>query len=162
MRALATIVAMLCGCARGSGAAVVVPPRQPPPSRAPLSERGDVEIGLGAVTTAVAAALVGVGTFEAVRAARVREACRSGAMSEIDETVVCSGPLGGDPFVAAVVSSSLSFAFAVPIAVGGGFLLRRGIVARKAWKSGQPGNKMSLRPWSNGQTHVGLTFGLRF
>ncbi|MCY0989828.1 hypothetical protein OV203_22005 [Nannocystis sp. ILAH1] len=162
MRASATIVAMLCGCARAQGTAVVVPPRQPPPSLAPLSERGDVEIGLGAVTAAVSGALVGVGTYEAVRAVRVRSICTGqSADPERDPTIVCTGPLGGDPFVAAVVSSSLSFAFAVPIAVASGFLLRRGIATRRAWKAGA-NNKMSVRPWSNGQTQFGLTFGLAF
>lgn len=154
---------MLCGCARAHGTAVVVPPRQPPPSRAPLSERGDVEIGLGAATAAVSGALVGVGTYEAVRAVRVRSYCADpGSDPELDPTIVCTGPLGGDPFVAAVVSSSLSFAFAVPIAVASGFLLRRGIVTRRAWKAAQSVGKLSVRPWSNGQTHVGLTFGLAF
>jgi hypothetical protein len=161
MRASATVVVMLCGCARAQGAAVVVPPRQPPPPA--ISERGDVELGLGAVTAAVSGALVGVGTHEALRAVRVRAHCSGeGASSDPDSMIVCTGPLGGDPFVAAVVSSSLSFAFAVPIAVASGFLLRRGIVTRRAWKAAQSKHKMSVRPWSNGQTQFGLSFGLAF
>ncbi|MBZ5711109.1 hypothetical protein [Nannocystis pusilla] len=140
-----------------------MPPRQPPAARAAVSERGDVEIGLGAVTAAVAGALVGVGSYEAYRAVRTRNYCTlQNWLRDPEYSTHCMGPLGGDPFVAAVVSSSLSFAFAVPIAVASGFLLRRGIVTRRAWKAARPANKMSFRPWSNGQTTFGLTFGLAF
>jgi len=163
MRRSALIVTMLCGCARAHGSAVVMPPRQPPASRAAISERGDVEIGLGAVMAAVAGVLVGVGSYEAHRAVRTRSFCsHPDAGGHPEYSTHCMGPLGGDPYVAAVVSSSLSFAFAVPIAVASGFLLRRGIVTRRAWKAGRPIDKMSFRPWSNGQTNIGLTFGLAF
>src|SRR5690606_10888764 len=89
--------------------------------------RGEVELGLGAITVAVAGALVGVGSYEAWRGARLRNDCRGpDALAGADYSAFCTTPLGGDPFVAAVVSSALSFAFAVPIAAGGGLLLRRG------------------------------------
>lgn len=158
------IVAMsLCGCARAHATAVVVPPRQPPASRAATSERGDVEIGLGVVTTAAAGVLVGLGGYEAFRAVRVRRYCsQSGSFDDPNYPTYCTTLLGGDPFVPAVVSSSLSFAFAVPIAVAGGFLLRRGIVARRNWKAARALSNMSVRPWSNGHHGAGLWFGLRF
>lgn len=161
------MIVALCvaGCAGAQRAAVVVPPRQPPAaaSRAATSERGDVELGLGAVTTAVAGVLVGVGTYEAWRGVQVRRYCtREGAFDDPEYDAFCTTPLGGDPFTAAVVSSSLSFAFAVPIAVAGGFLLRRGVAARRAWKAGPGVKNMSLRAWSNGQHGAGLSFGLRF
>lgn len=167
--ALRAIVAAacLCGCARAQAGApaVFVPPRQPPraqTSSAPPG-RGDVELGLGTVTAAVAAVLVGVGSYEAWRGVQVRSYCRRpDAATDPEYEAFCATPLGGDPFVAAVVSSTLSLTFAVPIAVAGGLLLRRGVALRRAWRNEQVIKNMALRPWSIGQHGGGLSFGLRF
>jgi hypothetical protein len=159
--------ACVCGCARShaSAPAVVVPRRQPPGGQTSGTPpgRGDVELGLGAVTAAVAAVLVGVGSYEAWRGVQVRSYCRRpDAPADPEYGVYCTTPLGGDPFVAAVVSSTLSLTFAVPIAVASGFLLRRGVTLRRAWRTEQVAGKMSLQPWSIGQHGAGLSFGLRF
>lgn len=161
------VAACVCGCARShAGApAVVVPPRQPPGagSSAAPPGRGDVELGLGVVTAAVAGVLVGVGSHEAWRGVQVRNYCRRpGTTVDENYAAFCTTPLGGDPFVAAVVSSTLSLTFAVPIAVASGFLLRRGVLLREAWRRAQDSRNMSLRPWSIGHHGAGLSLGLRF
>lgn len=164
MRARSMIVALcVSGCARAQAPGVVVPPRQPPAAGATASERGDVELGLGVVTTAAAGLLLGLGSYEAWRAVQLRRYCqREPGFLDFSNFVYCTTPLGGNAVTARAVSSALSFAFAVPIAVGGGFLLRRGVVARRAWKAAQPLNNMSLRTWSDGQRGGGLLLDLRF
>lgn len=167
MRGPAIVVALMvvgCAGAHANAPAVVVPSQPRARERAGATAgRGDVELGLGAITVAVAGVLVGVGSYEAWRGVQVRNYCRGPfPASAADYNAFCTTPLGGDPFVAAVVSSSLSFAFAVPIAVAGGLLLRRGVVNRQAWRRAQENNKMSLRPWPMGQHGAGLSFGLAF
>lgn len=163
MRASSMIVALcVSGCARGQATGVVVPPRQPP-GAARASERGDVELGLGVVTAVVSGVLLGVGTYGAWRAAEVRRYCgKPEASDDREYDAFCTTPFGGDPAVGAAVSSSLSFAFAVPIAVASGFLLRRGVTARRAWQQARPASNLSLRAWSNGQHSAGLRLDLRF
>lgn len=168
MRVRAIVVALCVGGCAGSRAgapAVVVPPRQP--AKAPASAsppgRGDLELGLGAVTTAAAGVLVGVGSYEAWRGVTVRDYCRRPeSIADPDYTVYCTTPLGGDPFVASVVSSTLSLTLAVPVAVAGALLLRRGVKLRRTWHEGQQGASMSLKTWTIGQHGAGLSFGLRF
>lgn len=164
MRIAAALVAVcMAGCARAqqSSPRVVTPPRGAEPA-GDLSrggtEKGDVELALGAITGAVAGALIGVGSYEAWRAVQVRSYCQSPAsFDDPNFPVFCSTPLGGDPFAAAIVSSSLSLAFSLPVAVASGFLLRRGVLARRAWRARATG--LSLRPWSDGQRAGGLALG---
>ena len=153
-----------CSCAHANAPTVVVPPTRTSRDTSSTSTgRGEVELGLGVVTTAVAVALVGVGGYEAWRGARVRSYCRGPyPVADASFEAFCLTPLGGDPFVSAVVSSTLSFAFAVPIAAAGGLLLRRGVSLRQAWRRSQGDKKMSLQPWRMGQHGAGLSLGLRF
>lgn len=166
MRAIAGILAVGLACARSDAAShVVVPPRGQEPA-VDLSrggtERGDVELGLGVVTSVVAASLVGHGGYQAWRGVEVRRYCdEPSSFDDPNYTVFCSTPFGGDPFVAAIVSSSLSFAFAVPIAVAGGFLLRRGVLTRRAWRARQA-PKLSVQPWPIGQRGGGVSLGVSF
>lgn len=167
MRAGAIVVALCVGGCAGShaGAPVVVPPRQSARAQGSGTPpgRGDLELGLGAVTTAVAGVLVAVGSYEAWRGVHVRSYCRRPeSIADPEYSVYCTTPLGGDPFVAAVVSSTLSLTFAVPIAVGGALLLRRGVQLRRAWLRERRAPSMSVKTWSIGQHGAGLSFGLRF
>jgi hypothetical protein len=176
MRSAALLVAVcLAGCARAQqdpaarGAKgsppVILPPRGAEPA-SDLSrggaEKGDVELALGAVTGGVAAALIGVGSYEAWRAVQVRNYCQSSdSFDDADYMVFCTTPLGGDPFVTAIVSSSLSLAFSLPVAVASGFLLRRGVLTRRAWQKAR-NTKLSVTPWSMGQQAGGLRLRVDF
>ena len=166
-RALALALALASGCAGHTDPNVVLPERL---SRSKASgpdpgppDRGDIEITLGVVTTAVAAMLVVLGSFSARQAATLRDICR-GPQDYIGELPDprCVDPTGFDPFVGATVSSALAFTFAVPIAVGGGFLLRKGVRMRQAFRNEQSAAKLSLRPWLEGQRGAGLGLSLRF
>jgi hypothetical protein len=174
--AAALVLVCVAGCAhaqRGPAARggakgsppVVLPPRGAEPasdlSRGG-SEKGDVELALGAVTGGVAAALIGVGSYEAWRAVQVRDYCQSPAsFDDANYMVYCTTPLGGDPFVTAIVSSSLSLAFSLPVAVASGLLLRRGVLTRRAWQKAR-GTKLSVAPWSMGQQAGGLRLRVDF
>lgn len=128
-------------------------------------DRGDIEIALGSVTTAVAATLVGIGVYGVWRSAKIREYC-SAPPVYIDEVEdddlydsVCTDLSGADPARATAASGGLSLAFAVPIAVGGAFLLRKGVRMREAWKRVQG---LSLQPWAPAGRGAGVTFGFAF
>ena len=168
---LALALALHSGCAGRADPNVVLPERI---SRSNAStpdpgppDRGDIEIALGVVTTAVAATLVVLGGLSARQAATLRDICRGSPayISEMPDPR-CFDSTGFDPFVAATVSSALAFTFAVPIAVGGGFLLRKGVrmrqVFRSEFRSEQGAAKLSLRPWLEGQRGAGLGLSLRF
>ncbi len=168
VRAAGVVLACAVGCAgaRGAGPPVVGPPRGDAPagdvSRGG-KDRGDVELGLGAVVEMVAGSLVAFGAYQAARGVGVRRYCDDPAsFDDKDRPLRCTGLLGGDPFVASIVSSSLAFAFSVPIAVAGGLLLRRGLLARRAWRKAQVPKTLSLEPWTNGQRGAGLSLGWRF
>ncbi len=161
--------ALAAGCAgRGGGNVVLPEKRGPSTSREALKgrDRGDVEISLGAVTTAVAVTLIVLGSFSARHAAYVRQRCGSpDAISELptpEYEATCTDPTGFDPFVAATVSSALAFAIAVPIAVGSGFLLRKGVgMRRDFFAKKRADGKLTLRPWLDGRG-AGLGVSLRF
>lgn len=164
MRSVAAVLSLALACARAdAGSRVIVPPRGAEPAGDPSrggTERGDVELGLGVVTSAAAVSLVAFGSYQAARAVEVRRYCgQPASFDDPNYEVVCSTPFGGDPFVAAIVSSSLSFAFSVPIAIAGGFLIRRGVDARRAWRRA---HKVTLQPWPVGQRGGGLSLGLAF
>jgi len=166
-RGVALALALATGCAGRADPNVVLPERvgrgkssaqNPGPS-----DRGDIEIVLGAVTTAVAATLLVLGSFGARQAATLRDICRGRQdfITELPDSR-CVDPTGFDPVVAATVSSALAFTFAVPIAVGGGFLLRKGVRMRRAYHREQGAARLSLRPWIEGQRGAGLGLSLRF
>ena len=164
----AVVVAGVLGCAgpRADAPRVVVPPRGAEPA-GDLSrggtDRGDIELGLGVVTEVVAGVLVAVGGYQAARGVQVRRYCEDPAsFDDPARTLRCTTLLGGDPFVAAFVSSSLAFAFSIPVAVAGGFLIRRGVLTRRAWLKAQGEKNLSLRPWTDGRHGGGLSLGLRF
>jgi hypothetical protein len=162
---VALALALATGCAARTDPNVVLPERRgrgTPTSRdlsAPR-DRGDIEIALGVVTSAVAATLIVLGSFSARQASTLKSICR-GDVSTAIEDPRCVDPTGFDPVVAATVSSALSFTFAVPIAVGGGFLLGKGVRMRRAWQREQTAGKLSLRPWTDPRG-AGLGLALRF
>lgn len=157
-------------CARRAPPGVVLP--EPRGARTPgdLStkgrDRGDIEIGLGAVTTAVATTLVILGAVGIKRTLDLRGYCTAERPPTFVPDPVreasCTSPLGFDPVRGGFISSGLAFAFALPIAVGGAFLLKKGVGMRKDYKQREAVRKsMSLRPWLNGQG-AGLGLALRF
>ena len=170
--ALIAALAAALGCTPRQQPGVVLPePRGATTSR-DLSrrgqDRGDVEIALGAVTTAVATTLVILGAVGIQRTVALGAYCGQ-PPNYIDERpggqrdAACSDPLGIDPVVAGAVSSGLAIAFAVPIAVGGGFLLRKGVRMRRDYKAREDVRKsMSLRPWLDGQRGGGLGLAFKF
>lgn len=170
--ALAVCVAVaLSGCSRRAPPGVILPEPRGKETPRELSRagqnRGDLELGLGAVVTAVSATLVVLGSFGAKKAADLRAYCGSPALptfiDDPDRTAACTDPLGFNPVRAAAISSALAFAFAIPIAVGGGFLLRNGVRLRKDFKASKAVQRdMSLRPWVDGRRGAGLGFSLRF
>ena len=167
LRGVALVLALATACAGRAEPNVVLPERvgRGTSTSRDLSQprdRGDIEIALGAVTTAVAATLVVLGSVSAYQAATLRGIC--GSQDYIDELTDprCIDPTGFDPVVAATVSSALAFTFAVPIAVGGGFLLRKGVRMRRAYQREQAATKLSFRPWLEGQRGAGLALSLRF
>jgi hypothetical protein len=143
------LLGVLVGCG-GRPTPGVVTPDKPTRAAPQGKDRGDIEIALGSVTAAVSATLVALGVYSAVRSVQLREYC---AMEPqyIDEgpdplyQSVCRDLVNPNPARAAGISSGLSFVFAVPVAVGSGFLLRKGIRMRREWKRVQG---VSLRPWS--------------
>lgn len=171
MKALvvAISVAPQVGCARRSDGNVVLPERGGASTAAAKGrDRGDIEIALGAVTGAVAATLIVLGSFSARRAGYLRERCGPpGIIVELPDPeyqAECVDPLGFDPAVTAKVSSALAFVIAVPIAVGSGFLLRKGVRMRRDFfkVKAQEAGRLSLQPWLDGRRGAGLGVSLRF
>lgn len=128
-------------------------------------DRGDIEIALGGVTAAVSATLVGLGVYSAWRAATIREYCMEDPviiefeMPDPAKESVCNDLTQRDPVRSSAVSSALSFAFAVPIAVGSGFLLRKGLRMRREYKRVQG---LSIGPWAPGWRGAGVSVGFAF
>ncbi len=117
-----------------------------------LSDRGKddgtLQIVLGSVTLAASAALLANGAVEINR-----------GITRTDECMVVDCSF--DPPRLRYASAGLSFAFAVPIAVGGGLWVRQGVRKRndaRAWRASQV---MSLAP-APLRRGVGVTFSLRF
>lgn len=169
---VALVVGSLGGCARRAPPGVILPEPRGGKTPRDLSrtgrDRGDIEIGLGAVTTAVAATLVVLGAVGIKRTLDLRAYCTADRPPTFVPDPVreasCTAPLGFDPVRGGFISSGLAFAFAVPIAVGGGFLLRKGVTMRKDFKNKEREavrKSMSLRPWLNGQG-AGLGLNFRF
>lgn len=162
--ALLFVLAAAVGCGGRQVPGVVLPSRAPP-AKPKGQDRGDIEIALGAVTAAVSATLVGLGIYSAWRAATIREFCMEEPvlvtvdMPDSVHDSVCNDLIGTDPARASAISSGLSFAFAVPVAIGSGFLLRKGVRMRREYKRVHP---VSLRPWAPGGRGVGVTLGLSF
>lgn len=162
---LLVVLAAAVGCGGRQVPGVVLPERAgkvPPKGQ----DRGDIEIALGAVTAGVAATLVGLGVHSAWRSAVLRDYCarEPDSITEIETPdpvyqSYCADIIGLDPARASAISSGLAFAFAVPVAVAGGFLLRKGVRMRKEYKRV---HGAALRPWAPGMRGVGLTFGFAF
>ena len=141
---------VVAGCAGRSLPGVVLPKtrRASAPADRPRGgqDRGDVEIALGAVVTGVAATLVVLGAFSFYRGQELQRYCAQAPLTDFSQR--CTDPLGFDPVRGARISGGLAFALAVPIAAGGGLLLRKGIRMRREWQRERRGpSGLSLRPW---------------
>jgi len=152
------------GCAGRAPPGVVLPerrPAKPPADSRGGQERGDIELALGAVTTGVAATLVVLGAFSFHRGQQLARYC-DGALL-IEDRSSCLDPLGFNPVRGARISGGLALALAVPIAAGGGLLLRKGIRIRKDWlRQRRAPSGLSLRPWLAGQQGAGVDLSFRF
>jgi hypothetical protein len=161
---LLTVLAAAVGCGGRQVPGVVLPERATP-VKPRGQDRGDIEIVLGAVTAAVSATLVGLGIYSARRSVVLREYCAQepelGAidMPDVVYESLCNEIVGADPARSSAISSGLAFAFAVPVAVSSGFLLRKGVRMRREYKRV---HGVALRPWAPGGRGAGLTFGFAF
>lgn len=117
--------------------------------------RGIIELTLGSLTLAMSAVLIGRGAWELTQAAKLRDVCESG-----DAPLEC---LVDDPARGGQIGAGLSFGFAVPFAVAGGFLVARGARIHRdygKWKRAQA-PEVSLIPYG-GTTGGGVRLRLRF
>lgn len=164
-------VAVLCaavelpGCAGRTEPGVVLPGRAVKSGERSRGEgdRGDVEIVLGAVTAGVAATLVVLGAYSLYHGQQLQRYCNEETIVDAGQSSTCSDVLGFDPVRGARVSGGLALALAVPIAAGGGLLLRKGIRIRRDWQRQRKGpSGLSLRPWFMGQQAAGIDLGFNF
>jgi hypothetical protein len=153
------------GCAGRTDPGVVLPTRG---ARAPADrskgghDRGDVEIALGAVTVGVAATLVVLGAVSLAHGQQLQRQCSQPTIIDGGQSSSCSDILGFDPVRGARISGGLALALSVPIAVGGGLLLRKGVRIRRDWQRQRRAPAgLSLRPWLMGQS-AGLDLGFKF
>lgn len=123
------------------------------------TDRGDVELVLGSVTTGLAATLVVLGAYSLYRGQVLQSYCSDDAFVDAGQSSICNDVTGFDPVRGARISGGLALALSVPIAVGGGLLLRKGVRIRRDWQRQRRG--LSLRPWLVGQA-AGLDVGFRF
>ncbi|MCA9660603.1 MAG: hypothetical protein KC486_19840 [Myxococcales bacterium] len=177
MRPPAATLALLCvtcvsaqlgACAHGGAAPPVINSENSPTGANEAadrdlshggSERGAVEFALAGVTGALSITLITLGGVQLKRSYEIRDYC------DDHTTDPACTPLTGDPYVAGVISSSLSFFFAVPSAIASGFLLRRGLRTRRdydVWQAKNPGLAGArVTPWlRRGGGGVGIN--LRF
>lgn len=162
--ALILVLAAAVGCGGRQVPGVVLPERAPR-EKPRGQDRGDIEIALGAVTAAVSATLVGLGVYSAWRSVTLRAYCmQEPPLTALDMPdpvydSLCNEIVGSDPARSSAISSGLAFAFAVPVAVASGFLLRKGVRMRKEYRRV---HGAALRPWAPGGRGAGLTFGFAF
>lgn len=171
----------LAACAhQGAGGPTVITPknaiREPTPRD--LSEggrhRGVIEFALGGVTAGLSATLVTLGAVGLARAIQIRDYCDAERKKREELLTTVALPLDPacepsllnvDPFTEAKVSSSLSFALAVPVAIASAFLFRRGARIRADYRVHQAGATARRAPWitpNAWRAGAGLTFGVRF
>ncbi len=160
-------LALACACAPPAGGPPVISPEQGTPvdeGSRDLSrggrERGVVEFALAGVTAATSVTLISLGAYQLHRGIEIRDYCESLPI-DADKSV-CITP-NGDPYVNAVVSSTLSFFFAVPMTVASGFLVRRGLRIQRDYKRVRDARSARLHttPWATPRG-AGLGFTLRF
>lgn len=122
-----------------------------------------MEIALGAVTAGVAATLVVLGAYSLYRGQELQRYCSEASIIDAAQSSICNDVTGFDPVRGARISGGLALALAVPIAVGGGLLLRKGIRIRRDWQRQRKGpTGLTLRPWLMGQQAAGVDLGFRF
>ena len=138
------------------------------------TRHGGLELGLGSVLLATAGALVGVGVREFMRAREHVEFCRLQAqIVELDDTEGID-PCVFDPPPLGFAAAGLSWGFSIPLFVGAGMLIERGVRVRRdarAWRarsgerSSRLGPRWSLSPWWNvraRQHSGGASLSVRF
>lgn len=155
------------GCAGRSEPGVVLPGARGDRAAAERSrgpqDRGDIEIALGAVTTGVAATLVVLGAVSLARGQQLQRQCSEVTIIDGGQSSACSDAFGFDPVRGARISGGLALALAVPIAAGGGLLLRKGVRIRRDWqRQRRVPTGLSLRPWLVGQQGGGLDLRFNF
>lgn len=121
--------------------------------------KGGIEFALGSITAALAAVLVGRGTWELVVAERTERDCRDGVSDDPTCTLDRKPGRGGR------VAGGLSIAFALPVAVASGFLFRYAVRTRRDyrefWRERAAQRPVALTPWL-GRGGGGASLRLRF
>lgn len=145
---------------RKKGPTQVTPSKKAKAAPADLSaggeRRGGIEFALGSVTAALAALLIGRGTWELVVAKRTKEDCAAGTTDDPTCTLDRKPGRGG------TVAGSLSLAFSVPVAIGSGFLFRHAVRTRRDYEKFQSTLKQtSFSPWI-GRGGGGASLQIRF
>ncbi len=167
LAAYAVLSATAPGCAGRTEPGVVLPTKATKATKAARdrsrgeTDRGDVEIVLGAVTTGVAATLVVLGAYSLYRGQELQRYCSDDAFVDAGQSSICNDVTGFDPVRGARISGGLALALSVPIAVGGGMLLRKGVRIRRDWLRQRIPAGLSLRPWIFGRA-AGVDLGFRF
>jgi hypothetical protein len=117
--------------------------------------RGGIEIALGSLALGLSVALIARGGWEVANARRLDRHC-----SANPDDLECIAL--GDPVIGAKVAAGLSFGFAIPVAIGGGFLLAHGLRVRRDWKAWhQRQHELTVLP-SAGRSGAGVSMRLRF
>jgi hypothetical protein len=117
--------------------------------------RGGIEIALGSMALGLSVALIARGAWEVVNAQKLARRC-----SDDPDDVECITL--GNPVTGAKVAAGLSFAFAVPVAIGGGFLLAHGLRIRRDWKAWHRRQREVALVPSGGRSGAALSLRVRF
>lgn len=134
-----------------------------PPALGDLSARGTdngaLELGLGATSIVVTGALIAHGIYQIFEARRKAEICL-GATTDPPECNFDGPNLR-------YAGAGLSFGFAVPVAVGAGLFLRKGLRINRDYKAYRKQNPATtlrfdgLSAWARARPGVGRSGGLR-
>jgi len=112
-------------------------------------ERGVLEFTLAGVTAATSATLITLGAVGVHRAREIRAYCDALPTDDqgfvIGDDAPCRALLG-DPATNQLVSASLSFIFAAPMALASAFLLRRGLRIHRDYKRARAATDLALQP----------------
>lgn len=125
------------------------------------TRRGGIELTLASLTAVLTAVLIGRGTWELVRAARLRKRCADAIhsdpfLSEFDPECDVQRPgLGGR------ISGGLSLGFAVPIGIASGFLFAYGLKINRHYRKLAAERGLAVTPWL-GRSGGGVGVRLRF
>ncbi len=125
------------------------------------TRRGGIELALASLTAVLTGVLIGRGTWELVRASRVRKRCAE--RTDVDPFAVEVDPDCGvrRPGLGGRISGGLSLGFAVPIGIASGFLFAYGLKINRHYRKLAAERKLAITPWL-GRSGAGVGVRLRF